>query len=287
MSIRRLSVVVVALILCTGCARVIIEKGGVGQGYDVYRPEPYLLVFTQTTNTSETTVTDKSAGAVPPTTAPGDVAPATQPAEKAPPAGAGVSNNNGGTNSGGGGAGGAGGQGSGGGGGATAVEGLNGPGVVVIWLPDYSERYRVHSESFLAVAGAQFSIRDGWMLTSITDQSDSSTLVNAAASVLGSALGAGTGTSTASKTASGSKAIGNQTTTTITQKVQLYKFLFDPDGHFYGMGEIKLDALKLAQIRNDLDANSRLQPLRAPTFDGRQLETRDTRGADSAKKLAP
>lgn len=40
----RIVTVVVLLFAILGCAEYSIKKGGTGDGYDVYRPEPYLLI---------------------------------------------------------------------------------------------------------------------------------------------------------------------------------------------------------------------------------------------------
>jgi hypothetical protein len=257
----KLLLIGVALTGLTGCAWVTIEKGGAGKGYDVYRPEPYLLVFKQTTiatgtstvqnqsNTNKTetdTSTGKGAG------------------------GSGTTSD--GTDA----------QNNGGGGGSkqsqdgapAAAEGLSGPGVTLIWLPNYSERYRVRSGSFLGKAGAQFTIRDGWMLTGVTDQSDSTTLVDSAMTLLSSAWGATSGSAAQAAKTAGTKAAGGQPATITTQTVELYKFLFDPDGNFYGMAQVQLDENTLDQIRLKSDAGARLVPIRAPNFKKGQLDVR-------------
>jgi hypothetical protein len=228
----------------SGCAEVIIQKDGMKEGYDVYRPEPYLLVFKQTTSTTAVTENKAAAGA---------------------------------------GGGGGGGdqtpnQGGGGGGakdpnagGATSPEGLTGPGITVIWLPNYSERYRVRSKAgFLSKAGADFTIRDGWMLTGVTDQSDNTALLTAAQGVLSSALGSA---SSAAKTTKGPDGQApppggkTTTTTTIQQDWELYKFLFDKDGNFYGLTQVTPEDNTIEAFR-DKAATATLSPQKAPTYRG-------------------
>lgn len=94
-----IGVLVLAMFL-SGCAGYAIVKNGTGKGYDVYRPEPYLMVT---------------------------------PGEK----------------------------------------GSKGE---IVWLPNYNERYRIHTWNVLAKADFQFDIADGWQLTKISDKSDNTAI---------------------------------------------------------------------------------------------------------------
>lgn len=46
----------------------------------------------------------------------------------------------------------------------------------VIYLPDYSAPYRVDTFNFLAKSDITFSFTNGWMLTSVADKSDNTTI---------------------------------------------------------------------------------------------------------------
>ena len=110
---------VAALTFAAGCSPGWqAVAGGKGAGYDVYRPEPYLLVVQGRPATSRPAAA--TAGA--------------QPQQY------------------------------------TAS---------ILYLPDYSQRYRIRSLS----GGTNILIKDGWQLTSLTDQ-------NAASNLLSSALSA-------------------------------------------------------------------------------------------------
>ena len=88
-----------------GCAGYSINADGTGPGYDVYTPEPYILVL------------------------PG-----------------------------------------------KSASGRDTSQASLIWLPNYSKRYRIHTWNFLAKADFKFDIEDGWLLTGIEDRIDTTTL---------------------------------------------------------------------------------------------------------------
>jgi hypothetical protein len=98
-----------ALVLLSGCASYTIQEGGEGKGYDVFQPEPYLLLKR----------TD------------------------------------------------------------------NGYSAEILWLPNYTKRYRISTCNFLAKADFQFTITDGWKLTSISDKSDNTAAVPKLLELLG------------------------------------------------------------------------------------------------------
>lgn len=85
----------------TGCAGYSITANGTGPGYDVYTPEPYILVL------------------------PG-----------------------------------------------RSASGRDTSQASLIWLPNYSKRYRIHTWNLLAKADFKFDIEDGWLLTGIEDSTD-------------------------------------------------------------------------------------------------------------------
>jgi hypothetical protein len=47
----------------------------------------------------------------------------------------------------------------------------------IIWLPNYSQRYRVSSWAGLGKADFQFTFTDGWKLTQVNDKSDNSNIL--------------------------------------------------------------------------------------------------------------
>jgi hypothetical protein len=65
----------------------------------------------------------------------------------------------------------------------------------IVWLPDYSARYRVKSWNHFGKADFEFKFQDGWMLTSISDKSDNTepakTLISAAKDIALQAAKAG------------------------------------------------------------------------------------------------
>ena len=88
-----------------GCAGYCINADGTGPGYDVYTPEPYILVL------------------------PG-----------------------------------------------KSASGRDTSQASLVWLPNYSKRYRIHTWNFLAKAEFKFDIENGWLLTGIEDRIDTTTL---------------------------------------------------------------------------------------------------------------
>ena len=149
--------------------------GGTGAGYDVYRPEPYLLVV--------------EGGAT------------TQPA-----AGAGRYS------------------------------------AQIVYLPDYSQRYRVRS----VAGGTTIVIRDGWMLSELADQNALAGLVNSALSSAGpggpggglaglatlAAVTAGEPSSAARPPTAGALAGGRP-------GVSLFKIVYGPGGRVTGLDRVQ------------------------------------------------
>lgn len=132
--------------MLAGCAGYDITRDGDGEGYDVYKPEPYLLL----------------------------------------------------------------------------VSGPKGHSASVIWLPDYGTRYRVDTWNFLAKADFAFDIEDGWMLTGISDQSDSSALPRTLVKAF-------------------EEARKSDVIPLSEEPFQLFKILYGPDGRPMGLAKLKLD----------------------------------------------
>lgn len=62
----------------------------------------------------------------------------------------------------------------------------------IVWLPDYSRRYRVDTWNFLATGHFKFTIADGWKLVSIDSESDNTALVQKLLDVVQGSLKPGT-----------------------------------------------------------------------------------------------
>lgn len=127
-------------LVTSGCAGYSITHGGTGSGYDVYRPDPYLLV---------------------------------KPADK---------------------------------GGMTGE---------IVWLPNYSERYRIRTWNFLGKADFQFDMTDGWQLTKISDKSDNTSIASKLLDVVQKAT--------------------KPDTISLTTQVQLYRLVYNEKGEFTGL----------------------------------------------------
>lgn len=133
----------------SGCAGVSIQKDGDGPGYDVYRPEPYLMV-------------------------------------------------------------------------SMGEKGLVGK---IIWLPNYTEKYRVRPYNYLADADSTITITDGWKLTSIAEKSNNTELASSMVEVLKETL----------------IAKFNEERQEKPVEVKLYRLLFDDKkGYVNGAVEVKL-----------------------------------------------
>jgi hypothetical protein len=130
--------ILIGLTILSGCAGYSITLNGDGPGYDVYKPEPYLLV---------------------------------KPA-------------------------------------ADKVD------ATIVWLPNYSQRYRIKTWNFLAKADFEFAITDGWSLTKISDKSDNTTIPSKLLDILGQA-------------AKGAKAL--------TGQPQLFRLVYNEKGEFIGL----------------------------------------------------
>jgi hypothetical protein len=207
--LRLLSIVPIVLLL-GACAPLSVVKDGDGEGYDVYRPEPYLLVSGQNTKTTVVGPAQKS-------DALNEFL--NTDAKSSPDA-------------------------------ASPDKSANSPSPVasIIWLPNYGERYRVKMNKcfFLVSSQLQVSIQDGWMLSAYGTQGDNSSLINAIASLgsaaLGGAKAAAPSTTTTPKkekaetlTAESTTQPTSTTTTEIKPEAHLYKILFTSDGSFYGL----------------------------------------------------
>ena len=100
----------------------------------------------------------------------------------------------------------------------------------VIYLPDYSRRYRIRSWAGLGKADFAFSFKDGWQLEKIEDRSDNTSvaesiksLVSAAKDILGNVeLGS-----------------GGQTPDNVVNKPILYRIEFDKCGMVAGLTKLK------------------------------------------------
>jgi hypothetical protein len=112
------------LLATTSCAGYSVQQDGMGPGYDVYRPEPYLQ--------GTPTVLDAAGGKVVAYT------------------------------------------------------------FKVVWLPNYTKRYRVRSWAGLGAADFTFTFVDGWQLTSVTDKSDNTAVLTALTDLVKHVLPAGT-----------------------------------------------------------------------------------------------
>jgi hypothetical protein len=60
--------------------------------------------------------------------------------------------------------------------------------VTPLYLPNPAKAYRVTTYNFLAKSDFEFTFKDGWQLTSITDKGDNTTVANALAGQLGSVI---------------------------------------------------------------------------------------------------
>jgi len=131
--------ILIGFTMLYGCAGYRIRLNGQGDGYDVYRPEPYLLIKPEKeTNTAE-----------------------------------------------------------------------------IIWLPNYSQRYRIKTWNFLGNADFIFGIQDGWQLTNISDKSDN--------------------TATASKLMDVVQKAVKEGAMAPTGSVQLFRLIYNDNGEFIGL----------------------------------------------------
>lgn len=131
--------ILISLAILSGCAGYSITLNGDGPGYDVYKPEPYLLVK-----------------------------PATDKVD-----------------------------------------------AEIIWLPNYSQRYRIKTWNFLAKADFEFNIDNGWKLTKISDKSDNTTIPSKLLDILQQATKAGT--------------------VALTGQAQLFRLVYNERGEFTGL----------------------------------------------------
>jgi hypothetical protein len=137
-----------AILLVVGCAGYRIDHNGDGRGYDVYKPEPYLLV----------------------------------------------------------------------------VHGPKGPGASILYLPDYGNRYRIDTWNVLAKADFSFHIENGWMLSRISDKSDTTEIPDAFVKAL-------------------EEARKSEVIPLSGEPFEIYKILYDPSGQVTGLARLKTDLL--------------------------------------------
>lgn len=131
--------VLIGFTMLYGCAGYRIMLNGKGDGYDVYKPEPYLLIKPgKETSTAE-----------------------------------------------------------------------------IVWLPNYSKRYRIQTWNFLGKADFEFEIQDGWQLTKISDKSDNSAI--------------------ASKLLDVAQKAAKEGTVALTGGVQLFRLTYNEKGEFVGL----------------------------------------------------
>ena len=144
--------ILIGFTILSGCAGYSIKLNGTGNGYDVYRPEPYLLV---------------------------------KPA-------------------------------------ADKID------AEIIWLPNYSQRYRISTWNLLAKADFEFDIENGWKLTKIYDKSDNTTIPSKFLDVLQQTTKAAT------------EALMKGEIVEEAPKVQpsLYRLVYNEKGEFIGLKEI-------------------------------------------------
>jgi hypothetical protein len=126
----------------SGCAGYSITKDGQGVGYDVYRPEPYLLV----------------------------------------------------------------------------KNGDKGPEASILWLPNFTQRYRISTWNFLGKADFEFDLTDGWRLTKISDKSDNTTIASKLLDIVEKAT--------------------KSATIALTGSVELFRLEYNKEGEFVGMRQV-------------------------------------------------
>lgn len=162
------------------------DAGGVGTGYDVYRPEPYLMVVEAAAEQHRAPSTQA----------------ATQPVTRQ----------------------------------ITAK---------IVWLPDYSTRYRIRSLS----SGADIWIKDGWELSSLSDSGSGSATLAAVAGLGGQAGSAGSDVLSVLSLLGGQpiSAQGSLYPATMPtanrplaqRGVALYKIIYNREGHVTGLVRIE------------------------------------------------
>ena len=142
-----LLLIFIALCTLTSCAGYSITHNGEGEGYDVFRPEPYLLVRQGSSA--------KSASEI-------------------------------------------------------------------IYLPNYSQRYRIHTWNFLAKADLKLDFQDGWCLKGITGKTDNTQII--------------------AKLLDGIRKVTSpETIESLSGEVLLFRLVFDEKtGHFTGLQHVKL-----------------------------------------------
>ena len=98
----------------------------------------------------------------------------------------------------------------------------------ILWLPDFSARYRIKTWNHFGKADFDFEFEEGWRLVSIADESDNTepmkTLITAAKELAAQAA--------ASR---GPKPAGQP------PAFQLYKLVFDGSGALVGLAEVEFD----------------------------------------------
>jgi hypothetical protein len=97
----------------------------------------------------------------------------------------------------------------------------------VIWLPDYSQPYRIDTWNFLGQGHFKFTIEDGWRLTGIDADSDNTGIAAKLLDVVKGSLKP----ETIALSSGGAKP-------------QLFKIEFDSSGHLSGLLEVGLVVAK-------------------------------------------
>lgn len=94
----------------------------------------------------------------------------------------------------------------------------------VIWLPDYGTRYRVDTWNVLSKADFGFIMEDGWRLSRISDKSDTTAIPDALVKAM-------------------EEARKSDVIPLSEEPVQVFKFVYAPDGKVVGLAKLKMDLL--------------------------------------------
>ena len=96
--------------------------------------------------------------------------------------------------------------------------GEKGPIGEIVWLPNFTERYRIDTWNFFAKADFQFDMTDGWKLTKIADKSDNTTLAGKLLDIAQKSIKEGT--------------------IALTGDVLLFRLVYDDKGHFINLEQV-------------------------------------------------
>ncbi len=162
------ALVIVLAFLLAGCAGYSVKKNGCGTGYDVYRPDPYLLRKPMKDNNGQ----------------------------------------------------------------VTGFE------FEVVWLPNYSQRYRVHSWTGFGASDIKFTFTDGWKFTGLHDKSDNTQILKTLSDLTKHAIPANPfdiGKESAKQSASNNWALINESNQPV-----LYKIVFNECGDICGLKRFRI-----------------------------------------------